>query len=160
MMRLSVTAMGRAIGLAAAVILMFAGAASAETLKPTKPEVEALTVRAAEVIEARGIDAAREVFNAEGEFKFGEIYVNVIDFTGTWLVYPPRPASVGYKVVNLKDPDGKSLVRDILKVAQDSGQGWVSYRWLNPVSNRIEPKSSFVKRVAGKELVAYIGVYE
>ncbi|UEM21396.1 cache domain-containing protein [Skermanella mucosa] len=148
------------IALVGAIVLMLAGAAGADSAKPTRDEVEALTLKAATLIESRGIEAAREVFNQAGEFRFGEIYVNVIDLTGTWLAYPPRPAGVGQNVINLKDPDGRFMVKDILKVATESGQGWVSYRWLNPVSNRIEPKNSFVKRVPGKDLVAYIGIYE
>ncbi|QQP89765.1 cache domain-containing protein [Skermanella sp. TT6] len=159
-MRLLIAGWSGRIALVGAILLMLTGVAGADPGKPTRDEVEALTLKAAALIESQGIEAAREAFNRAGEFRFGEIYVNVIDFTGTWLAYPPRPAGVGQNVVNLKDADGRFMVKDILKVAQESGHGWVSYRWLNPVSNRIEPKTSFVKRVPGKDLVAYIGIYE
>ncbi|UEM03920.1 cache domain-containing protein [Skermanella rosea] len=159
-MRLFIAGWSGRIALVGAILLMLTGVAGADPAKPTRDEVEALTLKASALIESQGIEAARESFNRAGEFRYGEIYVNVIDFTGTWLAYPPRPAGVGQNVVNLKDADGRFMVKDILKVAQESGQGWVSYRWLNPVSNRIEPKTSFVKRVPGKDLVAYIGIYE
>jgi len=45
-----------------------------------------------------------------------------------------------------------------MKLAKN--HGWVDYRWLNPVSNKIEPKVSFVKRVPNTDLVAYVRIYK
>ena len=73
--------------------LVVSGPARADQVKPTQEEVEALSRKAAAGEETQGIQAAREIFNTDGEFKYGEIYVNLIDFKGTWLIYPPRPAS-------------------------------------------------------------------
>jgi cytochrome c len=128
--------------------------------KPTQDEVEALTRKAAAIVESQGVEAARELFNKDGEFKYGEIYVNVIDFKGTWLIYPPRPASIGQNVINLRDADGRSLIQDIVKVAREKGEGWTEYRWINPVSNRVEMKLTYVKRVADKDIAASIGIYK
>lgn len=134
--------------------------AIAQDKKPTQDDAKAITLKAAELIAAKGLDEAAKSFNADGEYKYGEIYVNVIDFAGVWKVYPPRPAGVGQSVINVKDPDGKFVVQDVLAVAKDKGEGWVEYRWLNPASNKIEPKVTYVKRVSGQELVAYVGIYK
>jgi cytochrome c len=128
--------------------------------KPTQDEVEALTRKAAAIVESQGVEAARELFNKDGEFKYGEIYVNVIDFKGTWLMYPPRPASIGQNVINLRDADGRSLIQDIVKVARENGEGWTEYRWINPVSNKVEMKLTYVKRIADKDIAASIGIYK
>lgn len=121
--------------------------------------VRALTLKAAALLADEGVDAVRPRFHAQGEFRFGQIYVNVIDLNGAWVIYPPAPRNEGKSVLNVTDSDGKLLVREIIKVAEDQGEGWVEYRWLNPASNRIEPKLTFVKRVAGKDLIAYVGLY-
>lgn len=134
--------------------------AFAQGAKPTQDDAKAIALKAADLIAAKGLDEAAKSFNAEGPFKHGEIYVNVIDFAGVWKVYPPRPSGVGQSVVNVKDPDGRFIVQDILKVAKDAGEGWTEYRWLNPATNKIEPKVTYVKRVPGQELVAYVGVYK
>ncbi|MBK3731974.1 chemotaxis protein [Azospirillum brasilense] len=126
---------------------------------PEREQVRAVALKAAELIATRGLEEAATVFNRDGEFRHGALYVTVIDFAGVWKVYPPRPAGVGMSVINVKDPDGRDIVRDILSVARDGGEGWVDYRWLNPANNRIEPKTTFVKRVPGQELVAYVGLY-
>jgi signal transduction histidine kinase len=143
-----------------AVVAGLSGTAVAQDAKPTQDDAKALTLKAADLIAAKGLDEAAQAFNTEGEFKHGEIYVNVIDFAGVWKVYPPRPAGVGQSVINVKDPDGRPLVQDILAVAKEKGEGWVEYRWPNPASNKIEPKITFVKRIPGQELVAYVGVYK
>jgi cytochrome c len=146
--------------IAFASALVVSSSARAETVKPTHEEVAALTRKAAAIVETQGIEAARELFNKSGEFKYGEIYVNVIDFKGTWLIYPPRPASVGQNVINLKDADGRSLIQDIVKVARENGEGSTEYRWINPVSNKVEPKLTYVKRIADKDIAASIGIYK
>jgi cytochrome c len=144
----------------AAALLLTATMAGLAADKPTMDDARSLTVKAVDVLAAKGVDGARAMFHQEGEFKHGEIYVNVIDMDGKWLIYPPRPAGEGQSVINVKDADGKFLVQDIVKVAKEKGEGWVEYRWLNPVSNKIEPKASYVKRVPNADLVAYVGVYK
>ncbi len=146
--------------LAGLVAAGLATTAIAQDGKLSQDHVKSVTLKAAELIAAQGLDEAAAAFNTDGPFKGGELYVNVIDFSGVWKVYPPRPTGVGQSVINVKDPDGKFLVQDILAVARDKGEGWVEYRWLNPASNKIEPKITYVKRVPGQDLVAYVGAYK
>ncbi|CAO3417780.1 cache domain-containing protein [Azospirillum endophyticum] len=148
------------VAVGTAVSAPLSAPAFAQTAKLTQEDAKSMTLKAADLIAAQGLDEAAKAFNADGAFKHGEIYVNVIDFAGVWKVYPPRPAGVGQSVINVKDPDGRFVVQDVLAVAKDKGEGWVEYRWLNPASNRIEPKITYVKRVPGQELVAYVGVYK
>jgi cytochrome c len=41
----------------------------------------------------------------------------------------------------LKDPDGKAYQREKLAIKDT---GWVTYRWLNPLTKAIEPKTMFI----------------
>ncbi|WP_029009105.1 cache domain-containing protein [Azospirillum halopraeferens] len=146
--------------LAAGLLAAGLAAPAAAGDKPTMDDARALTLKAADLVATAGLEEAAATFNADGPFKYGEIYVNVIDMDGVWKVYPPRPAGVGQSVLNVKDADGKLLVQDIIAVARGPGEGWVEYRWLNPASNRIEPKVTYVKRVPGRDLIAYVGIYK
>jgi cytochrome c len=143
----------------AIAFLMMASAGRADDKTPLD-EAKMLAIKAADLIVAKGVDDARSVFHQDGEWKHGEIYVNVIDMDGKWLVYPPKPAGEGQSVINVKDADGKMLVQDIIKIAKEKGEGWIEYRWLNPVSNKIEHKITYVKRVPNADLVAYVGIYK
>jgi signal transduction histidine kinase len=135
--------------------------ARADDARPTADEVKALTLQATQLVADKGIEPARIAFNQEGTFKHGEIYVNVIDTKGTWVIYPPKPEGVGKVILNLQDADGKFLVRDILKVADENVDGgWIEYRWKNPTTNLIQPKQSYVKKVSGTDYIVYIGVYK
>lgn len=144
---------------AALAVLVLLPAQSWSADKPSPEQVKAITLQAAEFVATQGIDAARVAFDNDGKFKFGEVYVNVIDSNGTWLVYPPNPKNEGKSVLNIKDADGKLLVREIIRVATEQNEGWIEYRWLNPVSNKIEPKLTFVKQVPQTGLITYVGVY-
>ena len=150
----------RSIAAATLAVLLSVGVVHAEAKKPTQDEVKVLTIKAADLIAAKGVEEAAKQFQQEGEFKSGEIYVNVVDFNGNWVVYPPRPENVGKSILNFVDEDGKYLGQDIVATGKDKGEGWVEYRWKNPASNQIQPKLTYVKRVAGKDLIAYIGIYK
>lgn len=150
-----------AYGLRSALLILFSAFAFPVSLaagEPTPDEVRELTLKAVSLIEERGLDAAREVFNREGDYRFGEISVNVVDFKGIRLIYPARPSGIGLSAMDVKDADGRALMREIIAVARDKGEGWIEYRRLDPRSNRIEPKVGFVKRIPGRELAAYVGV--
>lgn len=128
--------------------------------KPTRAQAREVAERAARLLAAEGIDKARPQLSADGPFRFGEIYVNVIDLNGTWLIYPPNPRNEGKSVLNARDVDGRFLVQDIIALARGQGEGWIDYRWLNPVNNAIERKSSFVKLVPEIGVITYVGVYD
>src|SRR5690348_9826977 len=83
--------------------------------KFTADDAKVLTVKAVALIQEKGLDEARTILHASGEFKHDEVYVNVIDTAGTWRIYPPMPAGEGRGVLDVKDATGKFLVRDIIK---------------------------------------------
>lgn len=58
----------------------------------------------------------------------------------------------------LKDAEGKPLGKAIFDAADKKGGGSVRYRWVNPVSGKVEPKVSFVERVGTD--VCLVGAYE
>ncbi|OAN44671.1 chemotaxis protein [Paramagnetospirillum marisnigri] len=143
------------------LLVLVGGSVTAQAAdKPTAPQVKDLTMKAAAVVETLGLDRARERFHPDGEFKFGEIYVNVIDYNGTWLIYPPNPKNEGKSVLNVKDAEGKLLVQEIIATARGMGEGWVQYHWLNPATNTIQPKLTFVKNVPGRNVIVYVGLYK
>lgn len=133
------------------------GVARQATISPE--QVKALVQDAVTLISRDGLDKARQVFHQSGAFRHDDIYVNVIDMDGVWRVYPPQPGGEGKSVLGVQDADGKFLVQDIIALAKKNGEGWISYRWLNPETKKIQLKQSFVKRVPGKDLVVYVGIY-
>jgi signal transduction histidine kinase len=128
--------------------------------KPTESDIQQITLKAAALIKDKGVDAGRNAFDAEGEFKYGEIYVNVISEKGVRLVYPPKPAGENMDVLEAQDVDGKYLIKDILELAKSKGEGWTGYRWTNPVTKKIAEKVTYVKSVQERGVIVYVGMYK
>jgi signal transduction histidine kinase len=130
----------------------------------TPEDAKNLTVKAVDLIEKMGIDKAREILHDKnGGYRQGakgELYVFVVDWNGVWLAYPPRPSGVGKNVLNVKDPDGKYLVKDMIAITQNKDEGWSEYRWLNPETGKIQHKISYVKRIPGQKMFAASGIYK
>ena|SRR5579871_6874656 len=126
----------------------------------SQDQVKALTLNAVALIQRSGLDAARVILHEAGPFRHGEIYINVVNTAGVWQVYPPLPSGEGHSVLDVRDASGKPIVREIIRIASDQGEGWVRYRWLNPATKEIAPKLSFVKRVPDTDLIVYAGIYQ
>jgi len=151
----------RKLAAVVAVLLLASLTGHAMAQVKTDPEVaKALALKAATLVKEQGVDVAKPLFHAQGEWRHDDIYVSVMDLTGTWLIYPVKPEGEGKSVINVKDADGKMLVQELVNTAKDKGEGWVEYRWLNPVSNKIEPKVTFVKMVPERNVFVYVGVYK
>jgi cytochrome c len=127
---------------------------------PAQADAQQLALKAAALVKAKGVDAARAVFDADGEFKYGEIYVNVVSDKGLRLIYPPKPAGENMDVLEAQDVDGKYLIKDILALAKSKGEGWTEYRWTNPATSKIAQKMTYVKAVPEQGVVVYVGIYK
>jgi signal transduction histidine kinase len=48
---------------------------------------------------------------------------------------------------HLRTPNGRLLFHEIARMVEKNGGGWIEYDWLNPFSNRLQTKISYVKGV-------------
>ncbi len=118
----------------------------------------AMVKKAAANIRKLGPDKALIEFNtANKQYLDGEVYLFVLQKDGVCLVNTAYPHLVGRNMLHVYDPDGVQPTVEILKVANSgSRQGWVSYRWPNPVNHKIVRKRSYVEKVG--DLVVGAGV--
>ena len=65
-----------------------------------------------------------------------DLYPFIYDMSGTCVAHGARPALIGKNLVDLKDQDGKYLIREMLAVAKGPGSGWVDYKWPNPLTQQ------------------------
>jgi cytochrome c len=92
------------------------------------------------------------------EFHDRDLYPFIYDLNGVCVAHGARPALIGKNLIDLKDQDGKYLIREMIKIADGPGSGWVDYKWPNPITNKIEDKSSYVEKM-GNYLVG-VGIYK
>jgi hypothetical protein len=97
-----------------------------------------------------------EITETKGQFVKGELYLFAIDLQGRMLAHGANPTLVGKSMIEFRDPDGKYFFKEFISVAK-KGSGWVAYKWINPVTRKTEPKSSYVE-LAG-DIIIGCGIY-
>jgi signal transduction histidine kinase len=144
--------------IATVALLTFTGAASADNYG-TKDEAVAMVKRVQAMFAKNGADATfKAVSDKEvAEFHDRDLYPFVYDLQGNCLAHGARAALIGKNLMDLKDQDGKYLIHEMIDIANGPGSGWVDYKWPNPLSNKIEDKSSYVEKMGG--YFVGVGVY-
>jgi cytochrome c len=144
-----------AVGL---MLMPAAGFASAD--KGTADEAKAMVEKAATLLKASGPDQAFAAFDdpANKDFHDRDLYIFVRSMDGNTVAHGANKGMIGHTNLDLKDADGKPYNKEMIDLANSQGSGWVEYRWVNPVSHKIEPKSSFIVKVG--DYVVGAGFYK
>jgi len=139
-------------------LIVMSGAAQAAD-QGTAAEAEAMVKKAVAYIKANGHEKAYDEFTNGKSFKDRDLYIIVYDLNGKNLAQGANPKLVGKDLIGLKDPDGKPLIQMFIDLAKTKGKGWVEgYKFLNPVSQKIEGKAMYLERF-GDTLVG-CGIYK
>jgi len=127
----------------------------------TPAETESLVKEAIAFAKASGKDAAiKEITKVGGKFhrQGGALYVFIYDLDGKVVAHGQGPAKVGVNQLNAKDPDGKEFVKERIQLAKSKGKGWHDYKFRNPVTNKMENKTSYIEVWNG--LIFGAGIYK
>ena len=134
--------------------LLFAPGAYAAG-QATPDEAKAMAIKAADYLKANGPDKAFAEFDAKDSvWHDRDLYVTVQDSKGVMVAHGTNAGLIGKSVLELKDVDGKPFNRDTQAVKD---VGWVSFKWQNPTTKAVEPKTQYIIRV-GDYLVC-VGAY-
>jgi PAS domain S-box-containing protein len=122
-------------------------------------DARALVQRAAAYADLHGREALLEALReASGSFHRDDLYAFAYDLDMTFLAHPVRPELVGQNWIDRPDRVGGTLFRrEIQRIALSEGSGWVAYEYLNPINQRVEPKTTFVQRVG--DIIVCAGAY-
>lgn len=118
-------------------------------------EAKALTLKAAALFEAKG-PAAVDAFNeAKNNFVDRDLYITIIDHQGVVRASSgPSAALIGKNTWDAEDPDGKKFVQEFWKIT-DGGdnQGWLTYKYVDPLTKKLARKKAFVRRIGDYVLI-------
>ena len=131
------------------VFLVLIGLAAAAAAPPhLEEEVQALVARAAAHIQVVGPEKAFADFNRrDGGFVDGELYMFCNSIDGIVLAHGGNPRLVGRSLLAVRDGAGNQPIAEIDRIALTTGHGWVVYLWPNPVTGRVQHKTSYVMRI-------------
>ena len=135
--------------------------ASAADKKGTAAEATAMVDKAIAHIKKVGRDKAfADISSPKGPFTDGDLYVVVYDLKGKVLAHGANAKMIGKDVIELRDNDGKFFVKERVEMMSKSptAKGWQDYKFMNPVSRQIEPKSMYLQRF--EDVMVGCGIYK
>jgi signal transduction histidine kinase len=157
-----------AIGGAVLMLLTFVTPSMTQSLseyeyQETRDLVQFVT-DAANLLHTKGERAFADFRVPGSRWRQEETYIFVLDTQGNMRVHPD-PALEGKNELDLKDVNGKPIIRGLLHAATDlpnKPEGWYHYEWPVPAGLLPRWKSTFVRRVTAPSGISYVvgsGVY-
>src|SRR5260221_5872442 len=148
----------------ASVVLLIAsvaltpGAARAAT-RGTPSEAKVMLDKAVDHLKSAGRKVAITDFNAsKAPFRDRDLYVLCVDSKHSIVANGGYPSYVGTSVDAFVDEKGVTLGKALWDAARKNANGFIVYLHLNPVTRRIEEKTTFYSKVAD-DLLCGVGAY-
>ncbi len=89
----------------------------------------------------------------------GKGYFWINDFTPTMIMHPIKPQLNGKDLSEVKDPTGKFLFNEMVKIVRQKGKGVVNYMWSKPGFDTPQKKISYVEAFKEWGWIVGTGVY-
>lgn len=86
-------------------------------------------------------------------------YFWINDLTPRMVMHPIKPDLDGKDLSNNKDPNGKKLFVEMVKVCKKDGSGFVDYHWPKSGESEPVPKISYVKLLSEWNWIIGSGIY-
>ena len=125
----------------------------------TAAEATAMVKKGVAFIKSNGSDKGyAEISTKGGTFTDRDLYLVVYGLDGTVRAHGANEKMVGKNLIELKDVDGKAFVKERVELAKAKGTFWQDYKFTNPVSRKIEPKSMYCEKL--DDTVVCGGIYK
>lgn len=125
-----------------------------------KPDdATAMVKKGVAFIKASGKDKGyAEISNKTGQFKKEDLYLVVYGLDGTVHAHGANEKMIGKNLIELKDIDGKAFVKERVEMAKTKPSFWQDYKFTNPETKKIEPKSMYCEKL--DDTVVCGGIYK
>jgi signal transduction histidine kinase len=145
--------------IAATMLLAFAPAAVRGDERASTKDAQGMVRQAVALVKKEGKAKAFAVFNdPKGAFTYRDLYIAAYDLEGNCLAHGQKKERVGKNYLADKDPTGKEFVKERIALAKKDGKGWQEYKFMNPVTKKVEDKVAYFEVVEGVILVC--GAYK
>lgn len=143
---------------AALTVVAFAAPAMAEE-HATAAEAEAMVKKAVALYASAGAEKAFAEFTGKSpQFIDRDLYVIAYGYDGKCLAHGSNPKLVGKDLMDVQDVDGVPYVKERVEKAKAGKPFWQDYKFSNPVSKKIEPKSTYC--IPQKDAIICAGIYK
>lgn len=137
-----------------------AGATWAANEAATDKEAIAMVKKGVAYIKANGKDKgfAAITDKENKDFHDRDLYLAVHKLDGTCVAHGTNEKMVGKNFIDIKDMDGKEYIKERVTLAQSKANFWTDYKFSNPTSKKIEPKTAYCERL--DDYVVCGGIYK
>ena len=127
-------------------VLLHISSTSADELRGTAGQAQALVASAVGYYDEHGQDAAFAAFEDKtGQFVDHDLYIFIYGPGRTIVAHGADVKLNGTPIDTLIDINGMPFGAALMDGATDEGV-WIDYTWYNPVTRELHPKSSWVVR--------------
>lgn len=123
------------------------------------PKAELLVKKGVAAYKANEDKALEAFSDPKGGYVEGELYLFVVEFSGMTVAHGGNANLIGKNMKELKDADGKLFIQAMIDVAKAKGNGWVDYKWKNPKTGEVLPKTSYVEKLGDSAFIG-CGIYK
>jgi TRAP-type uncharacterized transport system substrate-binding protein len=153
---------GSGAGLIAGVFFLMSalsGASAAVSDFGTREEAIAMVHRVQEMFKKLGPEGTFQAVKRKAPGTVDrDLYVYILDLNGVVMANGVIPTmTTGTNLYNARDQNGKYFMREKLELCRANQHGWVDFRFLNPVTQTIEDKSSYIERTG--DYCTGVGIY-
>lgn len=142
-----------------ALLVCFPLAPSIASEFATKEDAIAMTEKVEALLKSMGKEKVVADLNADPKrFVDRDLYITLVDEGGIRVFHGQNAKLVGKSLAESVDVNGKAFGKEMMEVANKSGTGWVDYMFKDPVTQKILPKTSYIKKV--NDIILVCGVYK
>ena len=124
-----------------------------------KDDAVAMVKKAVAFIKEQSADKAYSEFTSkDAKFIDRDLYVVVYQLDGKVLAHGSNPKFVGKDMSDAQDVDGKFYVKERVELASKQASFWQDYKFVNPVSKKVEPKEMYCEKLDNTAVCA--GIYK
>jgi len=117
-------------------------------LRGTPQQAKEMTLSAYNYLMENGKDMAFQQFmNTDSDFFFLDLYIFVIDMQGNMLSHGRDGSLVNRNLYDLKDSKGILFIQKFIDLMGNNDESWTDYYWRNYVTNEIEAKLTYLKKI-------------
>jgi signal transduction histidine kinase len=129
--------------------------------KATAAEATAMVKKGVAAIKAGGKDHDKlygEITAKDSKWADRDLYLVVYGMDGSVKAHGANAKLVGNNLMDMLDIDGKPYIKERIDLAKSKGSFWQDYKFTNPTTKKIEPKSMYCEKV--DDVVACAGIYK
>ncbi len=128
------------------------GASKDDAVMMVKKGLAAIKAQGADKIYAEINDKANTSWHQQ------DLYLVVYQLDGTVKAHGANAKMIGKNLIDLKDIDGKPFVKERMDLAAANATFWQDYKFTNPETKKIEPKSMYCEKLS--DTVVCGGIYK